>query len=56
MDAIRGAQAMGLADNSPEMMALVRGQLVERYGSLGSFEEYLPLNVEGILRIWAERG
>ena len=56
MAAIRDAQAMGLADNSPEMVAFVRDRLAPRFGTWGSFEEFLPLNVEGILRIWAMRG
>jgi glyoxylase-like metal-dependent hydrolase (beta-lactamase superfamily II) len=56
MTAIRDALAMGLAENSPEMVASVRAALAPRYGRLNSFDEFLPLNVEGILRIWAERG
>ena len=52
MAGIRDAQAMGLADNSPEMVAFVRQRLAPRFGTWGSFEEFLPLNIEGIIRIW----
>lgn len=53
IDAIDAAQAMGLADNSPEMVAFVRSRLAPAYSTWGSFEEFLPLNIEGILRIRA---
>ena len=54
--AIREAQAMGLADNSPEMVAYVRGELAPTYGTWGSFADFLPLNIQGVLRIWAMSG
>jgi hypothetical protein len=51
MTAIKSAQSQGLADNSPEMVASVRDQLAPTYSTWGSFEEFLPLNIQGILRI-----
>ncbi len=51
--AIRTAQVRGLADNSPEMVAAVRAELAPRYGTWANFDAYLPLNVQGMLRIWA---
>ncbi|HEX2403667.1 MAG TPA: MBL fold metallo-hydrolase, partial [Acidimicrobiia bacterium] len=56
MAAVRGAQDQGLADNSPEMIESVRAELESAYGSWGMFAEWLPLNIEGLLRIWAETG
>jgi hypothetical protein len=48
---IDAARAAGLADNSPEMVAFVRTQLAPRYSAWGSFEEALPLNIQGVLRM-----
>jgi glyoxylase-like metal-dependent hydrolase (beta-lactamase superfamily II) len=56
MAAVRAAQDEGLADNSPEMIEAVRTELEPAYGSWGMFAEWLPLNIEGLLRIWAETG
>jgi glyoxylase-like metal-dependent hydrolase (beta-lactamase superfamily II) len=56
MAAVRAAQDQGLADNSPEMIEAVRTELEPAYGSWGMFAEWLPLNIEGLLRIWAETG
>jgi glyoxylase-like metal-dependent hydrolase (beta-lactamase superfamily II) len=56
MAAVRAAQEQGLADNSPEMIEAVRTELEPAYGSWGMFAEWLPLNIEGILRIWADTG
>jgi glyoxylase-like metal-dependent hydrolase (beta-lactamase superfamily II) len=53
--AVQAAQAEGLADNSPEMVASVRSALEAEYGTWINFEEWLPLNIEGLLRIWAEQ-
>jgi glyoxylase-like metal-dependent hydrolase (beta-lactamase superfamily II) len=53
---VRAAQEQGLADNSPEMVEAVRAELEPAYGSWGMFAEWLPLNIEGLLRIWSERG
>jgi len=53
--AVKAAQADGLADNSPEMVAAVRSVLEQEYGTWANFEEWLPLNIEGLLRIWAEQ-
>lgn len=52
MSAVRDAQAAGRADNSPEMIAFVRERLAPRYSTWGSFEDFLPLNIEGLIRIW----
>lgn len=51
--AVQAAQAAGLADNSPEMVAAVRTELEPEYVEWGMFEEWLPLNIEGLIRIWA---
>ena len=56
MAAVRAAQEQGLADNSPEMLEAVRTELEPTYGSWGMFAEWLPLNIEGLLRIWADTG
>lgn len=48
--AVADAQDQGLADNSPEMIDAVRAALEPAYGAWANFEEYLPLNVEGLLR------
>lgn len=53
--AVQAAQADGLADNSPEMVEAVRSVLEPAYGTWANFEEWLPLNIEGLLRIWAEQ-
>lgn len=50
---VRAAQADGLADNSPEMVEAVRGDLEPTYGTWANFEEWLPLNIEGLLTAWA---
>ena len=52
----RAAREQGLADNSPEMVEAVRAELEPVYGSWGMFEDWLPLNVEGVLRTWSESG
>jgi glyoxylase-like metal-dependent hydrolase (beta-lactamase superfamily II) len=54
--AIRGARLLGHADNSPYMNDYVRGEMAAKYRSWGSFNEYLPENVQGVLRIWKETG
>ena len=54
--AVRAAQEQGLADNSPEMVEAVRTELEPDYGTWGMFEEWLPLNIEGLLRSWSETG
>ncbi len=56
MASVRDAREQGLADNSPEMVEAVRAELAPEYGNWANFEEWLPLNVEGLLRIWSERG
>lgn len=49
--AVETAQADGLADNSPEMIEAVGAALEPAYGTWANFEEYLPLNIEGVIRI-----
>jgi glyoxylase-like metal-dependent hydrolase (beta-lactamase superfamily II) len=56
MAAVRAAQDQGLAENSPEMIEAVRTELEPAYGTWAMFAEWLPLNIEGLLRIWAETG
>ncbi len=53
-DALAAAQAKGYADNSPEMVAAVRAALAPKYGTWRRFDEFLALNVEGMLRWRAE--
>ena len=48
-DAIGTARAAGLADNSSEMITLVRGILHPKYGTWRRFDEFLTLNVEGMI-------
>jgi len=52
--AVQDARAQGLADNTPEMIEHVRSALAAAYGSWNNFEEWLPLNIEGLIRIWGE--
>jgi len=54
MASVRAAQDAGLGDNSPEMLAAVRTELEPAYGEWGMFEEWLPLNIEGLLNAWSE--
>jgi glyoxylase-like metal-dependent hydrolase (beta-lactamase superfamily II) len=54
MASIQVARDSGLADNSPEMVEAVTADLEPAYGTWGMFAEWLPLNIEGILRIWSE--
>ena len=56
MAAVRAAQDQGLPENSPEMIEAVRTELEPAYGTWAMFAEWLPLNIEGLLRIWAETG
>lgn len=51
--AVQDAQAQGLADNSPEMVEAVRAALEPEYGDWANFAEWLPLNIEGLLRLQA---
>lgn len=48
--AVQAAQDGGFADNSPEMVDAVRADLEADYGAWTNFEEWLPLNIEGIIR------
>lgn len=54
MAAIRAARARGLPDNSEEMVAAVRADLAPKYGEWANFETFLPLNIQGVIRIWSE--
>ena len=49
-DAIEAARGAGFADNSTEMVDAVRASLAPRYGSWRRFDEFVPLNVEGMIR------
>ena len=40
-------------DNSAEMIDHVRAALEPNYGSWANFAEWLPLNIEGLIRIWS---
>jgi hypothetical protein len=48
-DAIATARAAGPADGSPEMTTLVRRILHRRYGAWRRFDEFLALNVDGMI-------
>jgi glyoxylase-like metal-dependent hydrolase (beta-lactamase superfamily II) len=48
-EAIEGARAKGCADGSPEMVNAVRASLAPRYGSWRRFDEFLALNIEGMI-------
>jgi glyoxylase-like metal-dependent hydrolase (beta-lactamase superfamily II) len=47
--AIATARAAGLADGSPEMTTLVRSILQPKYGAWRRFDEFLALNVQGMI-------
>ncbi len=49
-DAVAAARAAGHGDSSPEMVAAVRERLAPRYGDWRRFDEFLALNIEGLLR------
>ena len=53
-NAVAAARAAGLADNSTEMAASVRDALAPHYGSWRRFEEFVSLNVQGMIRWRAE--
>jgi len=53
--AIRSARARGLGDNTDEMVAAARAELAPRYGTWENFESSLPLNIAGIIRVWASQ-
>ena len=48
-DAIATARAAGLADGSPEMTMLVGSLLHPKYGAWRRFDEFLALNIQGML-------
>lgn len=48
-DAIATARAAGLADGSPEMTTRVRSILHPKYGAWRRFDEFLSLNIEGMI-------
>jgi glyoxylase-like metal-dependent hydrolase (beta-lactamase superfamily II) len=48
-EAIATARAAGLTDGSPEMTALVRSMLHPRYGGWRRFDEFLALNIQGMI-------
>jgi len=53
-EALASARAAGLADDSPELTAATRAALEPRYGSWRRFDEFLPLNIAGMIRWRAE--
>jgi hypothetical protein len=53
ISSVRAAREQGLADNSPEMLEAVRAELEADYGQWANFEEWLPLNIEGLIRLWS---
>jgi glyoxylase-like metal-dependent hydrolase (beta-lactamase superfamily II) len=48
-DAIATARAAGLPDGSPAMTTLVRSILQPKYGAWRRFDEFLSLNIEGMI-------
>jgi glyoxylase-like metal-dependent hydrolase (beta-lactamase superfamily II) len=55
MAAVRSAQAAGLEDNSPEMVAYVRQALAPSYGSWARFDDRVAPSVANLLQYWARR-
>ena len=53
--AIATARAAGLADGSPEMVTLVRSVLHPKYGAWRRFDEFVKLNVEGMIAWRADK-
>ncbi|MBA3449874.1 MAG: MBL fold metallo-hydrolase [Chloroflexia bacterium] len=53
---VQSARSEGLADNSPEMVEAVRADLESGYGTWANFDEWLPLNIEGLVRAEASSG
>lgn len=53
MTAVQSARDAGHADNSPEMVDAVRAELESGYGTWAMFEEWLPLNIEGMINAWS---
>jgi glyoxylase-like metal-dependent hydrolase (beta-lactamase superfamily II) len=49
-DAIGAARSAGKADNSQEMVDSVRSGLTAKYGLWRRFDEFLHLNIEGMIR------
>lgn len=54
-DAIAAAQGAGAADNSEQMLQSVRAALEPSYGRWRRFDEFLALNVQGVLN-WRAGG
>ena len=48
-EAIATARAAGLPDGSPAMTTLARSLLHPRYGAWRRFDEFLALNIEGMI-------
>jgi glyoxylase-like metal-dependent hydrolase (beta-lactamase superfamily II) len=48
-EAIAAARAAGLADGSPEMTTLVQSILRPKYGAWRRFDEFLALNIDGMI-------
>jgi glyoxylase-like metal-dependent hydrolase (beta-lactamase superfamily II) len=53
-DAMASARSAGHADGSPAMVAAVKASLAPKYGSWRRFDDFLPLNIEGVSRWRAE--
>lgn len=47
--AIDAARAGGAPDNSPQMLAAVRSRIEPQYGDWRRFDQFLALNVEGVI-------
>ena len=50
---VQAARAAEPADDSPEMVNAVRANLEADCGEWANFEEGLPLNIEGVIRLWS---
>lgn len=49
MEAIATAHSAGMADGSPKMAEAVRARLQPKYGAWRRFDEFVALNVEGVI-------
>lgn len=54
MAAVASAPDQGMADNSPEIVDAVRAPQEPDYGDWNNFADWLPMNVEGVIRVWTE--
>ena len=49
-NALAAAQSAGNADGSPELVSAVKSALAPKYASWRRFDDFLPMNIEGMVR------